>query len=128
MSDGQIEEQGEQLRKQVEIERTQAGGVRQWRCSEVLRGRVVAYAATCSAEGESHRRISLRLGLDQATLSRWIRRSTASSSDFRRVAIVPTESSELRPSVSSLRLRTPHGFIVEGLDLERLAALLRALE
>jgi len=122
----QIERQGEQLREHVEIERTRAGGVHHWRCSDGLRERIVRYAVGCSAEGESHRRIAGRLGLEQATVSRWIRES-AGSSDFRQVAIVPVEHSEHIAAVPSLRLTTPRGLVVEGLDLEHLAALLRVL-
>jgi hypothetical protein len=121
-----IEEQGEQLREEVESERKRAGGVHHWRCSDELRERIVRYAVTRSAEGESHRRIAGRLGLEQATVSRWIRES-AGSNDFRPVAIVPAEPREQISAVPSLRLTTPRGLVVEGLDLEHLAALLRVL-
>jgi len=120
-------EQGEQLRAQVEIERKRAGGVHHWRCSGELRERVVKYAATCAAEGESHRRIAGRLGIVQPTLSRWIRESADSSKGFRQVAIVPVGERARVPATPSFRVLTPHGFIVEGLDLEHLAALLRVI-
>jgi hypothetical protein len=122
-----IEEQGEQLREELELARKRAGGVRQWRCSGELRERIVRYAISCSAEGEAHRRIALRLGLDQATLSRWIREAPGNGSAFRQVAIVPAGHDEHGPLAFGVRLVTPHGFIVEGLELEHLAALLRVL-
>jgi len=121
-----IEEQGEQLREHVVIERERAGGVHHWRCSDGLREQIVRYAVTCSGEGESHRRIAGRLGLEQGTVSRWIRES-ASSNDFRQVAIVPAEPREQVSAVPRLRLTTPRGLVVEGLDLEHIAALLRVL-
>jgi hypothetical protein len=124
-----IKRQGEQLREHVEIERTRAGGVHHWRCSDGLREQIVRFAVTCSAEGESHRRIAGRLGLEQGTVSRWIRES-AGSNDFRQVAIVPStggRASEPAAEPAALRVITPHGFIVEGLDLEHLAGLLRVL-
>jgi len=121
-----IEAQGEQLGEELELERKRAGDIHTWRCSAELRERIVRYAERCSAEGESHRRIAGRLGLEQATVSRWIRES-AGSSDFRQVAIVPVEHSEHIAAVPSLRLTTPRGLVVEGLDLEHLAALLRVL-
>lgn len=121
------EGQGEQLREQLERERKRAGGVRQWRCSGELRERIVGYAISCSAEGEAHRRIALRLGLDQATLSRWIREAPGNGSAFRQVAIVPAGHDEHGRLAFGVRLLTPRGFVVEGLELEHLAALLRVL-
>jgi hypothetical protein len=122
----QIEEQGERLRERLDIERERVGGVHHWRCSDELRERIVGYAATCSANGESHRRIAGRLGIVQPTLSRWIR-EPGGSNDFRQVAIVPAEHREHASAAASFRVVTPHGFIVEGLDIEHLTALLRVL-
>jgi hypothetical protein len=125
----EIGETGQRLRGELEAEREGAGGVRRWRCSRALRERVVAYAVECAARRESHDRIAGRLGLAQETLSRWIRES-AGSNDFRQVAIVPStggRASEPAAEPAALRVITPHGFIVEGLDLEHLAGLLRVL-
>jgi hypothetical protein len=122
----EIGETGQGLRGELGTERERAGGVRRWRCSKGLRERVVAYAAECAVRRESHDRIAGRLGLAQETLSRWIRES-AGSNDFRQVAIVPVEHSEHIAAVSSLRLTTPRGLVVEGLDPELLVSLLRVL-
>jgi hypothetical protein len=123
---GEISETGQRLRGELEAERERAGGVRRWRCSGGLRERVVAYALECAARRESHDRIAGRLGLAQETLSRWIRES-AGSNDFRQVAIVPVEPREHISEVPSLRLTTPRGLVVEGLDRELLVSLLRVL-
>jgi transposase-like protein len=127
MSDDRLEEQGQHLRDELDGERRGAGGTHRWRCSSELRARVVAYTGACAADGESHRRIAARLGLIQPTLSRWIREAAGSSGAFRPVAIVPSERRQARPLSPSLRLLTPRGFIVEGLDPELLASLLQVL-
>jgi transposase-like protein len=127
MSDDPVEKQGERLHEELERERRVAGGSHCWRCSSDLRSRVVAYAVACAGDGESHRRIAERVGLIQPTLSRWIREATSSGPSFRPVAIVPSERGAATPAPSTLRLVTPRGFIVEGLDPELLASLLQVL-
>ena len=88
---------------------------------------MVAYVVACVANGESHGRIAARLGLTQSTLSRWIREAAESDPGFRSVAIVPSEQKAARPLPSTVRLLTPHGFVVEGLDPELLVSLLQVL-
>ncbi len=130
MRDDQIEEEGQVLRAELVSERGGAGGMHRWRCSAELRARVVAYAGACAADGESHRRIAERLGLCQATVSRWMREARGGRGGFRSVAIVPTERRAVPRAAaapSSLRLLTPRGFIVEGLEPELLVSLLRML-
>jgi hypothetical protein len=125
MSDDHIDEQTTQLSRELAAEHETAGGEHRWRCSEGLRDRVLAYATACCDDGESQCRVAARLGLVQATLSRWIREATPSDAGFRQVAIVPSRSGQDRPHAVPLRLVTPRGFIVEGLDLELLVSLLR---
>jgi hypothetical protein len=127
MSDDPIEGQGQQLGDELGGERRVAGGLHRWRCSSDLRARVVAYAVACAADGESHRRIAERLGLVQPTLSRWIRETGGRAAGFRSVAIVPSGRRQGGPPAASLRLLTPRGFVVEGLDPELLASLLQVL-
>jgi transposase-like protein len=83
----------------------------------------VVLAEQAIAEGASQSRIALELGLTQPTLSRWL-------TDEHESAQRPVEVESGLPSgleSPSLRLRTPRGFVVEGLDLESVAALLRVL-
>ncbi len=131
MSDEQVRERGEELHEDLEHERASAGGLHRWRCSADLRARVLAYAGGCTADGESHTRIAERLGVGQATLSRWIREAQGEASGFRSVAIVPAErrtnARAAAPVSTELRLLTPRGFVVEGLDAELLASLLGVL-
>ena len=99
-----------------------------WQCSVELREKLVAYAVACRADGESHQRVAERLGLLQPTLSRWIRKARASAPGLRQVAIVPSRG-QRAPAASPppLRLISPNGFVVEGLEPELLAHLLRVL-
>ena len=129
MSYDHIEEQGQQLRGELDGERRSAGGTHRWRCSGKLRLRVVAYAVACSLDGESHGQTASRLGLTQSTLSRWIREAPGTGSGFHEVAIVPAPHDRATPPVerAPVRLLTPRGFVVEGLDSELLVSLLRVL-
>ena len=67
--------------------------------------------------------------MKQRTLSRWLARSRRVGARVRQVAIVPSPGgrSAPLPASAALRLVTPRGFIVEGLDAERLALLLQVL-
>ncbi|MFI5166645.1 MAG: helix-turn-helix domain-containing protein [Thermoanaerobaculales bacterium] len=129
MSDDHLDEQGQELRGKLDRERRRAGGSHRWRCSEALRLLVVTYAVACSANGESHSQTASRLGLTQSTVSRWIREAPGAGSAVREVAIVPAVHESATPprSPAPVRLVTPHGFIVEGLDSELLVSLLRVL-
>ncbi len=128
MDDKRIIEQGQQLSEELAEQRQRAGRQR-WRCPVDLRTRIVAYAVACSADGESHRRIADRLGMRQRTLSRWIRTWRQAGAGVRQVAIVPVEHRHTAPPASPapLRLLTPRGFVVEGLDPELLVSLLQVL-
>lgn len=130
MSEDRVIEQGERLGEELAAQRAKRGAGR-WRCPADLRARTVAYAVACNADGESHARIASRLGIRQRTLSRWIARWRRSDPVVRPVAIVPSvrrASAPVTASASSpLRLVTPRGFVVEGLDAGQLASLLRIL-
>ena len=127
MGDHHLLEQGQQLSEQLRQER-QAAAPHRWQCSGELRARIVAYAVACRADGESHQRVAERLGLIQPTVSRWIRKARAVAPGLRHVAIVPSRGHRTAATTPPpLRLVSPHGFIVEGLEPELLAYLLRIL-
>lgn len=119
-------DQGTRLAEEVSEERSRAVAQR-FQCSPDLRARIVAYSIACRAEGESHQRIADRLGLCQTTLSRWLRRAGGAAPALRSVAIVPSHRRDCGPSQPSspLRLITPRGIVVEGLDPDLLIAVLR---
>jgi hypothetical protein len=127
MDGDRLIEQGQVLCEELKHQRHEAAPHR-WQCSVELRSRIVAYAVACRADGESHERVANRLGLIQPTLSRWIRKSRRPAAPLRQVAIVP--SARHRAAATSppvVRLVTPNGYVVEGLEPELLAYLLRVL-
>lgn len=126
MTGDALRAEGEELRQEIAAER-EAAGRQRWKCSAELRTRVVSHAVRCRQEGESHERIAQRLGVAQPTLSHWVREA-GQKETFRQVAIVPSEGRLVEAAaVTTLRLITPRGFVVEGLGAEELVALLRVL-
>jgi transposase-like protein len=119
-------ERGQQLSDELRKERERAAPHR-WVCSVELRQQLVAYAVACRGDGESHQRVADRLGLLQPTLSRWIRKARAAAPALRQLAIVPSQRHTSAPAVPPLRLISPNGFVVEGLEPELVAHLLRVL-
>lgn len=109
-----------------------AGRSKKWRCPPELKSQILVYAGICRERGEPVGDIAARLGLVESTLARWLRRERARSRPaFRPVAIVPRVEGylpeELGTASSGLRLITPRGYTVEGLDLEDLARLLQVV-
>jgi transposase-like protein len=103
---------------------------KKWRCPADLRKEVVAYAVICQETGEALAPISERLGLVESTLARWLRQRELRRDvlrGFRSVAIVPSGEMQRPTCGPQLRLTTADGHIVEGLDLESAAYLLKAI-
>jgi hypothetical protein len=136
MDDAGLEAVGQELIRQIEEARRRCRTT-QWRCPNDLRARIEDHALACAAQGESQRCIGLRLGLPEATVSRWVRRASAGRPGFRQVAIVPapgptpkaadSEPQDESPTRLALRLTTPSGFIVDGLSPQLLLEILRVL-
>ena len=104
---------------------------KRWRCPKELRQRAVAYTEACCGRGESKWAVAQRLGVVESTLCRWLRgKRNAIVPAMRPVSVIgaPFEdhAEELSPT-RPLRLVTPHGYVIDGLDLEGLAYLLRVL-
>ena len=113
-------------------EELRSGRSKKWRCPLELRSRILVYAGICREGGEPVGDIAARLGLVESTLARWLRRERVlSRPSFRPVAIVPQvdgyQLGRLRVGSTGLRLITPRGYTVEGLDLEALASLLEVV-
>ena len=107
---------------------------KKWRCPRDLRTRIVAYAVACREDGETLGAVSARLGLVESTLARWLRRrkkrarvDSGREPGFRSVAIVPCDEVQRSAGLHELRLITADGHIVEGLDLQGAAYLLKAI-
>ena len=103
---------------------------KKWRCPADLREEVVAYAVICHEAGEALAPVSERLGLVESTLARWLRQRKKRSGvlrGFRSVAIVPSGEIQRSTNEGQLRLTTADGHVIEGLDLESAAFLLKAI-
>jgi len=130
MEDQDLKTWGEQLSQELGEIRTSRHNKR-WRCPPEMQSRVVSYAKVCRERGEPFFDIAVRLGLVESTLSRWFRTEKAKEQPgFRSVSIVRKDDNEetmAHPSASRLRLLTPQGYRIEGLDAQTLVYLLRVL-
>ena len=96
------------------------------RYPEQLRRQALAYASRRQQAGDSLKSIARRLGLRPQMLFYWQKK--ASSNRLRRVKIAPVQDTRATPvETGPVVLVTPRGLRVEGLDVNRLAELLRAL-
>ena len=96
------------------------------RYPEQLRRQALAYASRRQKAGDSLKSISRRLGLRPQLLFYWQKK--ASSNMLRRVKITPTREVRATPmETGELVLVTARGLRVEGLDVTRLAELLKEL-
>lgn len=91
-----------------------------------LRRAVVQYVQEQRSVGRRPHRVALELGVRQQTLAHWLRSATPS---IRPVRIAASESSPAITPTSSSRpvLVLASGHRVEGLDVEQLVTLVRAL-
>ena len=96
-----------------------------------LRARVAAHVASMRATGAPLAGLCADLGVSAPTLRRWMRAESADESGgFARVIIddgVPATRPPKVDAVSTLRLTTPGGFVLEGLTFEQSIAALEAL-
>lgn len=127
MDDQHLEEWGEVLAGEV-AEHVGLKRSKKWRCPPELRSRIVEYARSCREQGRTVGDIAAGLGLVESTLARWLRRGAAElQSGFRSVAIMASDDGPASPAPTVIRLVTPHGYRVEGLDADTLAYLLQVL-
>ena len=129
METGSLDEVCVQLKKEIEAELESRAGKR-WRCSEPLRSRIVSYAEVCREQGEPLHQISTRLGLVESTLARWLkkdRKALALAPGFRSVTVVEDGDHGHGEDFRAPRLTTPAGYVVDGLDAQTLAFLLRVV-
>jgi hypothetical protein len=129
MEIGSLDEVCEQLGQEVAAELESRPGKR-WRCPVPLRSRIVSYARVCREQGEALLEISNRLGLVESTLARWLRadrKALALAPGFRSVSVTAREDHGHGETCGAIRLTTPAGYMIEGLDAQTLAFLLRVV-
>jgi len=129
MDESELDAMCARLAKRVSREAAMGLGQR-WRCPSGLREEIVAYALTCRESGEALAPVSERLGLVESTLARWLRQRKKKDEvvrGFRSVAIVPSDGIQRSACEPQLRLITADGYVIEGLDLESTAYLLKAI-
>ena len=125
MESESLESVCERLKQEVAAELVSCPG-KKWRCPAGLKSRIVSYARVCRERGEPLGDISGRLGLVESTLARWLRVDRKElTAGFRSVSIVAAQDDGHGQNAESLRLVTPGGYRVEGLDAQTLAFLLR---
>lgn len=114
------------------VSRRAAARSKRWQSPKNLRSRAVVYARGRLDEGATVADVAGELGMVESTLYRWLRvKRPDPVPGFRSVAIVPScgsaaaELEEDRARV--IRLITPQGYVVEGLDAGAVMALLREL-
>jgi hypothetical protein len=100
--------------------RNREGGVRR-RFGSDLRARAITWAQSARRSGRQWEEIASELGVSATLLQRWCRESAPS---FVRVEVEEVEA----PGASGvLRLVTPRGDVIEGLDVASAAELVRRL-
>ena len=118
---------GERLAGEL-VEELRGRPGKRWRCPAGLRSRVISYSRVCRERGETLGDIAARLGLVESTLARWLRADRKEiQAGFRSVSIVAAQECGHDQAGGPLRLITPRGYSVEGLDAQTLAFLLRVV-
>lgn len=88
-----------------------------------VRRRAAAWARKQRAAGEPMLAVASRLGVSHETLRRWMKDGV---STFRRVNVA-TPSTPTAPRGGGVTVRLPSGLAVEGLSVEELVVVIRAL-
>jgi transposase-like protein len=117
----------------AQIESCRRDVARRRRFSEALKSRIACYASTRRESGETIQQLSEVLGISENQLYRWMRQNPDPQTGFLPVRVVEHRGAVLEQAVmdmpmsSALRLVSPAGWRVEGLDLQALSMLLARL-
>ena len=110
-------------RLQQAVSALTSGGQRRY--PEKLRARIAAYSRDRLKAGVGLTRVSSELGVSHPTLVRILDEKPAA---LRRVRVARPKAAKDEPAAAdALVVRGPAGLVVEGLDVEGIAALVRAL-
>lgn len=91
-----------------------------------VRAQVVPLVADAMATGRSMSSVARGLGVSAATLSRWIE-TAPGPAHFLPVVVEPVATPPADPHVGRLRLISPSGYQLEGLDLDAAICALQRL-
>lgn len=120
--------QGAELRRQVEGLGPRSPSRR---FPPDLKRRISEWAQGELARGARPNQLAKMVGVPWESLSRWVgRRQPAEGAKLRTVRVVPSAASTPSAALTATRgviLRSPSGFVVEGLDVASLVEVLRQL-
>jgi hypothetical protein len=91
-----------------------------------VRAQVVPLVADAMATGRSMSSIARGLGVSAATLSRWVE-TAPGAAHFLPVVVGPSAMPSHKPPTGGLRLISPSGYQLEGLDLDGAICALQRL-
>ena len=112
----------ERLRHALTESRRLVAGVRH-RCPADLREEIVGQARALRRQGLSMQRIASKLAMSPKTLANWLRRYQGA---LRRVTVA--SSCSLAPGSSDgIKIVTPQGYRIEGMGVDEVVALFKAL-
>ena len=96
--------------------------------SEDIRGRIADYVHQQRLLGQSYTDISRDIGLTPTTLSKWARKSEPRKSAFLPVHIRETEEPPKERVETTISITSPHGWLIQGLDVHALTAIIGCLK
>ena len=112
----------ERLRHALAESRRLVAGVRH-RCPADLREEIVGQTRALRRQGLSMRRIASRLAMSPKTLANWLQRYQGTL----RPVTVASSCSMSRGSSDGIKIVTPQGYRIEGLGVDEVVALVKAL-
>jgi len=127
--------EAERLREVIVQKRSQSPS-KKWRAPDDLRSEVLALARRGQDAGASVADVAGWLGMVESTLYRWLRSETSEENECQpglsAVAIVPSQEREVATPCEDegrgrIRLITPDGYVLEGLDRATAIELLRVI-
>ena len=112
----------ERLRHALTESRRLVAGVRH-RCPADLREEIVGQTRALRRQGLSMRQIASRLAMSPKTLANWLQRYQGTL----RPVTVASSCSMSRGSSDGIKIVTPQGYRIEGLGVDEVVALVKAL-
>jgi hypothetical protein len=112
----------QRLRHALEESRRLVAGVRH-RCPVALREAIVAQALVLRRQGLSIRRVASSFAMSPKTLANWLQRDPGALRPVTIASAAPLAAG----STSGIRIVTPQGYRIEGLSVDAVIAVVKAL-